>query len=175
MNYVPATHQSRRQNTEDRKQNVEYRIILNSEFSILFDSTSFLQEPEKLHIFHSSEDQNQQTQVNTGPSVINPVYTKSTAFTSRKIPRGYPYFSMRLCKCVTCLPKLTDSLKRLFCKVNPNRCKHLLSKGLYKFHQKSEKTKCRNISEDPSSGEPKCAKVPTCGNNEFSVARTIFL
>jgi len=35
MNYVPATHQSRRQNTEDRKQNVEYRIILNSDFWIL--------------------------------------------------------------------------------------------------------------------------------------------
>ena len=57
MNYALATHQSRslsayggtenrRQKTEDRRQNVEFRnlffYIFNSKFSILFDSTSFL-------------------------------------------------------------------------------------------------------------------------------------
>jgi len=53
----------------------------------------------KLHILHSSEEQNPKTQVKTGPRIINPIfYTKSTALTSSKIPRDYPYFLIRLCK-----------------------------------------------------------------------------
>ena len=91
MNYVSATHQ----NTNCLQMKRPIIILTLTTFYLYptkisflrLDTASFLRKPKKLHKFHSSEDRNPQTQVNTGPSITNPIYTKLTAFASRKIFR----------------------------------------------------------------------------------------